>query len=194
MIAALITGYLLGSVPSADGISRLRGHDLRTAGSGNPGTANALRVAGRLTAGLVLALDITKGVGAFVLGGVLAGPAGSLAAGFMAIAGQVFNPWFGFEGGKGLGVTAGVTAAAWPPGLLLVIPFAALAAALWRAAYGAIVGLAAYLAGAMLWATRDWSTWWGVAPDDRLVWMAIGVIALTAPKFIDDLRGSRSVA
>jgi glycerol-3-phosphate acyltransferase PlsY len=188
MIWALVVGYLVGSIPSADAIARLRGHDLRTSGSGNPGTANALRVAGRGAAAVILLVDIAKGVAATWAGHALAGPGGAAAGGVAAVAGQVLNPWFRFRGGKGLGVTAGVTLAAWPPVVLLVAPIAAVGAKMWRAAVGAMAALTAYLVAALVWASRDWPTWWGLEPDDRLVWLALGIVALTLPKFVTDLR------
>ena len=189
MIWAILLGYAIGSIPSADIIGRVQGHDLRNSGTGNPGTANALRVAGRRTAALVLLIDIAKGAIATMAGAGLADTGGSMAAGLAAIAGQVLNPWFGFNGGKGLGVTAGVTAVAWPPGLLVVLPITALGARFLRAAVGAILGLIAYSVGSVLWAANDWPTWWGLPPDDLLVWLAIGVVALTSPKFVRDLKG-----
>ena len=189
MIWAILLGYAIGSIPSADIIGRVQGHDLRNSGTGNPGTANALRVAGRRTAATVLLIDIAKGAIATMAGAGLADTGGSMAAGLAAIAGQVLNPWFGFNGGKGLGVTAGVTAVAWPPGLLVVLPITALGARFLRAAVGAILGLIAYSVGSVLWAANDWPTWWGLPPDDLLVWLAIGVVALTSPKFVRDLKG-----
>lgn len=189
MIWSILLGYAIGSIPSADIIARGRGHDLRNSGTGNPGTANALRVAGRSTAAVVLAIDVTKGAVAVMAGAGLANTGGSMAAGLAAIAGQVLNPWFGFRGGRGLGVAAGVTAIAWPPGLLVVLPITALGARFLRAAGGAILGLTAYSVGTVLWAANDWPTWWGLPSDDLLVWLAIGVVALTAPKFVSDLKG-----
>lgn len=188
MIWALAGGYLIGSLPSADAIGRLRGHDLRLSGSGNPGTANALRVGGRLTAALVLAVDLLKGAVAALAGGSLADEAGAIAAGVAAIAGQILNPWFGFRGGKGLGVTGGMTLVIWPPGAITTLVVVAAGARLLRSAAGALLGLTAYLGGAVLWAANGWPVWWGVPADDRLVWGAIGVVALAAPKFVSDVR------
>jgi len=187
MITALVIGYLIGTIPSADAIGRLRGHDLRVSGSGNPGTANALRVGGPWTAAMVLLLDLAKGATAALLGASIAGDPGAVAAAVAAIAGQIFNPWFRFEGGKGLGVTAGATLVIWPPGVLVVLPFAALGTKYLRSAGGALLGLAAYLVGAMVWAARDLDNWWGIATDDRLVWGAIFIVLLAAPKFISDI-------
>lgn len=187
MIAALLLGYLIGTIPSADAIGRLRGHDLRSSGSGNPGTANALRVGGAGTAALVLLLDLAKGATAALAGGAFASDAGAAAAGVAAVAGQILNPWFGFRGGKGLGVAGGMTLVVWPMAALVVIPIAAIGAKLLRAAGGALVGLAAYLTAAIVWAANDLPTGWGITPDDTLVWVAIGVTALAAPKFVGDL-------
>jgi acyl phosphate:glycerol-3-phosphate acyltransferase len=188
VIWASLVGAAIGSIPTADAIARLSGHNLRTSGSGNPGTANALRVAGPATAATVLLLDLAKGACAAIAGWALAGTGGAALAGVAAVAGQVLNPWFGFKGGKGLGVAAGVTSVVWPPGLLLVLPVTAAGAKAFRAAsVGAILGLATYLAGTVIWASNDLSTWWGIPPDDRLVWLAIGLTALTAPKFIGNI-------
>lgn len=184
MIWAFLVGVAIGSIPSADAIARLAGHDLRASGSGNPGTANALRVAGRGTAAAVLLVDLVKGAVAGGAGWAIAGPGGAVLSGVAAVAGQVLNPWFGFKGGKGLGVTAGVTAVLWPSGLLIVLPVTAVGAWALRSSGGAILGLASYLLGAVVWAARDLPTWWGIPSDDRLVWMAIGIVTLTAPKFI----------
>jgi len=187
---AALVGYAIGSVPTADAVARLTGHNLRRSGSGNPGTANALRVAGRGAAAAVLVLDITKGATATLLGEALAGPTGAVVGALGAVAGQILNPWYRLRGGKGLGVTAGVTLAAWPPGALIVPPIAA-AVAWWKAAAaGALAGLTAYLTGAAAWVTYRWPTGWGLDPDARLVWLAMGVVALTAPKFATEL-GSR---
>ncbi len=191
MIRSIVVGYLIGSIPSADGIARLRGHDLRASGTGNPGTANALRVGGRLTATIVLLVDLAKGAAAALAGDGFAGVGGSIAGGVFAIAGQVLSPWYRFKGGKGLGVTGGVTAVVWPPGLLVTLPLIAISAKVLRAAGGALVGLAVYLTGTVIWAANGWSTWWGVPPDDRLVWCGLGVVLLTAPKFIGDLSRRR---
>lgn len=187
MIWALLVGYVIGSIPSADAIARMRGHDLRRSGTGNPGTANALRVAGRGAAITILLVDLLKGAAAALLGEVLAQDAGAVWGGIAAVAGQVLNPWFGFRGGKGLGVTAGVTAVVWPWGLLVVLPFTVAGARLFNAAFGAVLGLTAYLVGAIGWASNDLPRAWGAATDDGLVWLAVGIVSLTLPKFIVDL-------
>lgn len=191
MIWAALIGYAVGSVPSADAIARLRGIDLRHTGSGNPGTANALRIGGARTAAMVLLLDLAKGAAAGVAGRAIGGDAAGAAAAVAAIAGQVRNPWFGFRGGKGLGVTGGGALVLWPLGMAAALAPIALTAKLLGAARGAVIGLA-FLGGlGVAWAAGNWPVAWGVAPDDTLVWFVIGVLAVTAPKFVGEaFRGS----
>jgi glycerol-3-phosphate acyltransferase PlsY len=192
VIWVMLVGYGVGSLPTADVVARAHGIDLRSHGSGNPGTANALRVGGARLAATVLVLDLAKGVVAAIVGRVVAGDAGGVAASVMAIYGQVANPWHGFKGGKGLGVSAGALLVLWPYGLVPVLPVIALVARVAGSAAGGLVGIATFGAVAVLWASTGWSTAWGIAPDDTLVWFAICVVALTAPKFttgtIDRLR------
>ncbi len=73
-----------------------------------------------------------------------------------------------------------------------MLPVIAAGAYLFRAAGGALLGLGAYLGASAVWSANDWSTWWGISADDKLVWMAIGIVALTLPKFAADLSRRRS--
>lgn len=192
MIWALLAGYLIGSLPTADLVARRSGVDLRASGSGNPGTANALRVGGRTLAVTVLVLDLVKGAAAALAGLAIDGEGAALAAAVAAVTAQVHNPWFGFRGGKGLGVTAGTALVVWPPGLLVTLPVLSLASKALRSAAGSLIGLVWFLIAAVVWAANGWSTFWGVVPDDRLVWYAIGILVITAPKFAADLGRQHS--
>ena len=193
MILAIVAGFLIGSLPTADMIGRFRGVDLRKQGTANPGTANALRVMGRGAAFSILLLDLVKGATAAVFGLGIQADATGVAAAVAAVAGQVLNPWFGFRGGKGLGVTAGTAIVLWPLGLAAVLPTVALGAVAFRSAVGAIAGLLVLFGLSMLWASEAWTTVWGIQPDDTLVWFAIGVCVLTIPKFVGDLTSPRRV-
>ncbi len=110
VLAALVAGYLLGSVNTAVIVGRLCGTDIRRAGSKSAGLTNTLRVLGRSAAALVLAGDILKGVFACLIGlwlgvavqsGAATDNASLLAAGAGAIAGHNWPLYFGFRGGKG---------------------------------------------------------------------------------------------
>jgi glycerol-3-phosphate acyltransferase PlsY len=188
MIWALTIGFLLGSIPSADLVGRVVGIDLRGEGSGNPGAANALRLGGRGPAAAVLALDLVKGIGATLVGAAIDGDGTAIAAGVAAVAGQIHNPWFGFEGGKGLGVAGGTAFLSFPAGLLATAALMGVAARRFGTGVGGTVGLTAFLASAITWAALDLPMGWGVATDDRLVWYAIGITVLAMPKFLAGVK------
>lgn len=183
VVGAFALGILIGSIPTADLVARLAGHDLRTSGSGNPGTANALAVAGKQVAVTVLLLDIAKGAAAVALGRMAGGDVVGVVSGLLAIAAQVANPWFGFRGGKGLAVAGGVNVAAWPVGFAVGVALAGIGAATLRSVRGAIVALTGYLLVAVVWSFAGLDTAWGVAPD-HVWWLAAGVAAITLPKFV----------
>lgn len=111
--------YLLGSILGGVVVGRLRGVDLRRAGSGNPGSTNALRTRGPVFAAAVLAIDVGKGIVALLLVPALVIPGIGIdptldralvtyAVGFAAIAGHVFPVYSDFVGGKGGATAAGV--------------------------------------------------------------------------------------
>jgi glycerol-3-phosphate acyltransferase PlsY len=128
----LLSGYLLGSIPSGWLAGRwLANLDIREHGSGSTGATNVLRVVGKGPALAVFLVDVLKGSAAVVLArGVLGGSAlastGSgwmldawvVAAGLAALAGHIWPLWLGWKGGKavatGLGMLLGL---AWPVGL-----------------------------------------------------------------------------
>jgi glycerol-3-phosphate acyltransferase PlsY len=118
LIAALVGGYLLGSVPFGLLVTRLAGlGDLRRMGSGNIGTTNVLRTGRKDLAAATLLLDAGKGAAAVLLAGLF-GPDTALMAALGAVLGHLFPVWLRFRGGKGVATTLGVLLAlAWPVGL-----------------------------------------------------------------------------
>ncbi|HEX7021616.1 MAG TPA: glycerol-3-phosphate acyltransferase [Trueperaceae bacterium] len=126
---ALLLGYLLGSVPSAALVARLRGKSIFELGSGNMGAMNTARNLGMAWGVLVLLVDAGKGAlavgcamwlanasGSFGAGAVLA----PYAAGLGAVCGHAWSIYVGFRGGKALAVALGVS--------LVLFPLAGLAA------------------------------------------------------------------
>jgi glycerol-3-phosphate acyltransferase PlsY len=112
--AALLAGYLIGSLSFAVLVSRLMGlADPRSYGSKNPGATNVLRSGNRAAAVLTLALDALKGY-VPVLVCLVYGPRfglGDTAAAFVGLAAFVGHLWpvfFRFHGGKGVATAAGV--------------------------------------------------------------------------------------
>lgn len=110
IVAALVAGYLLGSLNTAVIVGKIYGKDIRSHGSKSAGLTNTLRVLGKPAAALVLAGDIVKGIVACLIGlqlGVYAHSGDTvdcvslLAAGAGAVIGHNWPVYFGFKGGKG---------------------------------------------------------------------------------------------
>lgn len=124
LLAAAALAYLLGSVNGSLLVGRLRGGvDIRTLGSGNAGSTNALRTQGKRFALAVLAIDLAKGWLAARLPAFLAlapgwptgGEAGLRAwapatCAIAAVVGHVYPLWHGFRGGKGAATLVGAVA------------------------------------------------------------------------------------
>ena len=113
---AILTGYLLGSIPTAYIAGRLlKGEDIRRMGDENSGAANAFRELGSKAGITVGIIDATKGFLA-----VLIAQASGVSQGFVLITGAaavIGHNWpvfIGFRGGRGESTTIGV--------LLLLIP------------------------------------------------------------------------
>lgn len=134
-IICILIGYCFGLFQTAYIYGRMNGIDIRTVGSGNAGTTNALRVLGK-KAGLIVFLgDVAKTVAAVVVVRLIFGSAypGSIymlmlytAAG--VILGHNYPFYLGFKGGKGIAATAGLIAALGPwfilvEGLVFIIIF-----------------------------------------------------------------------
>ncbi len=124
---ALITGYVLGSIPFGLVVTYLMGAgDIREIGSGNIGATNVLRTGRKGLAATTLILDMAKGAIAVMLARTL-DPSFALLGGVGAFFGHVWSPWLKFKGGKGVATLLGVSLAAmWQAGLVF--------AAVWLAA------------------------------------------------------------
>ncbi len=114
--------FVIGGVNPASLVSRTRGVDLRTSGSGNPGAANAGRVLGRKWGVLVLVLDVLKAYLPTLLVLRTMGTGAALVAGFAVVFGHVFSPFLGGKGGKGVAAALGA--------LIALAPWIALGAVL----------------------------------------------------------------
>jgi glycerol-3-phosphate acyltransferase PlsY len=107
--AAVIFGYLCGSIPFGVLLTRLAGTgDLRSVGSGNIGATNVLRTGRKLLAAATLAGDILKGTVAVVAAGFVFGHQAALCAALGAFLGHLFPVWLGFRGGKGVATYVGL--------------------------------------------------------------------------------------
>ncbi len=129
-LGALAIGYIFGNIQSAILIGKLEGVDIRSQGSGNAGTTNAIRVLGKKEGVLVFIIDALKSffaalismllfhklAGNAVFSGLFNGSSiistdavlVSLYAGIGTILGHSYPALFGFRGGKGIAVSAGM--------------------------------------------------------------------------------------
>ena len=118
LLPAILLGYVIGSLPLGYLLAhRVKGIDLRHAGSGNVGAANVYRTSGLLIAIAVMLADVAKGAGAVLAMGA-AGPA-AVASGVAAVFGHVYPVWLGFRGGKGVATASGVFAVLAPVATLI---------------------------------------------------------------------------
>jgi glycerol-3-phosphate acyltransferase PlsY len=108
IVAGLVLGYLLGSIPFGLLLTRAAGlGDVRAIGSGNIGATNVLRTGRKGLAAATLLLDALKGTVAILIAARLLGPEAALAAAIGAFVGHVFPVWLGFKGGKGVATFIG---------------------------------------------------------------------------------------
>jgi len=109
---AIITSYLIGSIPTAYIFGRLyKGIDIRQQGSGNVGATNVFRVLGKTPGIIVLLLDIFKGVVVVVFVADFFGLTRviyRLILALWVVAGHNWTIFLKFKGGKGIATSLGV--------------------------------------------------------------------------------------
>ncbi len=117
--AAILIGYLLGSIPFGVLLTRWAGAgDLRQIGSGNIGATNVLRTGRKGLAAATLLLDLAKGAAAVLLAEALF-PGTAILGGIGAFVGHCYPVWLKFRGGKGVATLMGIVVALhWPSGLV----------------------------------------------------------------------------
>jgi glycerol-3-phosphate acyltransferase PlsY len=109
-IIAVVIGYLLGSIPFAYIVARLKKRvDIRQLGGGNVGALNVYREVGPAFGLAVLAADVAKGALAVLIARWLALDLIWVGiAGFAAVAGHNWPVFLRFKGGKGAATVMGV--------------------------------------------------------------------------------------
>jgi acyl phosphate:glycerol-3-phosphate acyltransferase len=176
LILKIATSYLLGSILGSLLIGRLTGRgDLRTVGSRNPGSTNALRAYGKVFALGVATIDVGKGWVATRIVPMLAlplAPASSevrawipAACGAAVMLGHAYPVWFGFRGGKAVATFIGAVIGLAPRIALPVLLGWVLVIVL-----TGFVGLASMTAAVLLPLLLEWT---GRASDHPLVSFAI---------------------
>lgn len=189
---AIGAGYVVGTFPTAMLIARRASGgliDLRQAGSGNPGSANALNLLGAKAGAGVLLGDIGKGAVACGVGGLIAGPAGAQLAGTAAVAGHCYPVWSGFKGGKGVATSVGQCLATFPVYFPIDVAVAVATAAnpRWkqRAFAATAVSSTCWVLGSVIWWRRGWGNAWGPRPTALLPLTSLLSSVMIVKRFLD---------
>ena len=170
--AALIFGYLCGSIPFGVLVTRVAGApDLRSVGSGNIGATNVLRTGRKFLAAATLAGDILKGTFAVVVVGFVFSRDAALYAALGAFLGHLFPVWLGFKGGKGVATYIGLLLglALWLALIVFCMIWIAIAALSRYSSLAALVASAA--TPVVLW-------WAGNLPEAKLFMLLSALIWL----------------
>lgn len=101
----IILSYFLGSVNFAYIAARIKGIDISSSGSGNPGTSNVLRTLGKGSAAIVLIGDLLKGAIPVIF---FSEDQYFLLYGVAAVLGHIYPVFYKFKGGKGVATYLGV--------------------------------------------------------------------------------------
>ncbi len=197
--AIALGAYLLGSIPFGFLAAKAKGVDIRSAGSGNIGATNAMRVLGKPAGIFVLFMDALKGFAAcaflapqifnwlaphfhglntgFFWNAPLSGQEADLElrikviAGIGAVLGHNYTCWLKFKGGKGIATTAGVYLALAPWALLVALVVFILA--IWFTIYVSVGSITAAIALP--------ATVWIMSPNNLflgIVTTALGALAI----------------
>jgi acyl phosphate:glycerol-3-phosphate acyltransferase len=170
VLAALVFGYLLGSIPFGLLLTRAAGlGDIRAIGSGNIGATNVLRTGRKSLAAATLILDALKGVAAVLVCATF-GPLTAIAAAAGAVLGHMFPVWLRFKGGKGVATTLGVMwGLSWPVGAITCAAWLVIAAV---SRYSSLAALLSIVIGAIAaWLTVDWRIALAISLLVPLVWV-----------------------
>lgn len=120
----MLLGYFLGCSNMAVYIAKLKKIDLRSSGSGNPGTSNAVILMGWKIGILVGLHDIGKAYLAVALAKLLFPELAAVAevAGIACVLGHIFPFYLKFKGGKGFASYIGMTLALnWKFALIVMV-------------------------------------------------------------------------
>ena len=130
----LLGAYLLGSVPFAQAMARIKGVDLRQVGSGNVGAGNLAKEVGFGWGAAGGVLDALKGlIPVWIALTAGLGPGASGLAGLAAVVGHNWSIWLRGRSGRGMATSAGLLVVLDP---VLMVWIAGWAVAGWRIGSG----------------------------------------------------------
>jgi len=189
IVASIVLGYLLGSIPAGALITRRMAKvDVRDYGSRKTGTTNVLRTAGKKAALFVLLMDISKGVLAVLFAGLIVGEshlmvgnftvgvlfAQSLAA-LAAIAGHNWSVFLRFQGGRGVATFfGGLVGLCLPVGIFSALILFIVMGLTRFASVGSITGVASAVAILVVFTVLR------IYPIEYLIYALIGATIIIA--------------
>jgi glycerol-3-phosphate acyltransferase PlsY len=178
----VILGYLLGSIPTAHIIGRIRKVDIRRVGNGNVGAQNAFKQLGPKTGVAVGFIDAAKGALAIVIAQLANLPQiAVLLAGAAAVVGHNWPLFLRFRGGRGESTTIGVLLATiTQPMLILATP----------SLLALVISRNVILASAVLFVPLPFVCWWLGEPG---VLVAYGIALPCLVGFTHFLRTRQTV-
>lgn len=191
LLVAAGLGYLLGTVPSADIVSRLTTGgrvDLRTSGSRNPGAVNAGRVLGPTAGRAVMVADVAKAYAGCASGRAVAGDLGAHIGGVAAVVGHCYPALKDFDGGKGLATSFGqclyTFPVASPVNLGLAIGVARIPGLRRPGRVSTAVASSGWLLMSLLWWRRCLPNSWGPKPTAALFVANCATVGVVASRFV----------
>lgn len=190
-IGATALGYVAGTLPSADIVTRLATGgrmNIRAEGTGNPGAANVAGVLGKKWGAAVMVGDLLKGVVATRMGGRIAGTSGMHAAGPAAVLGHCYPVWDDFDGGKGVATSEGQVIATFPVYFPIdfAVGFATTRLPFFdRRAFAATEAASAtWILCSILWWRKRWPNLWGPTPTAGLPIASVATSAIVRVRFL----------
>lgn len=140
----LFLGYLIGAIPSGVVLTRVAGvGDVRQSGSGNIGTTNVYRVAGKRLGILTLIADMLKGLLPLLVLKVWVGLDERTLAmvAVLLFIGHCYPVYLKFKGGKGVATALGIYLVLSPAAIGVAL--AVFAVVLWRWRYVSLASICA---------------------------------------------------
>ena len=108
VIVASLLGYAIGAAPVIFFLAKMRGIDLRGAGTGNLGAGNLWNAAGPRFGAFGLGMELAKGAVAVLIPVAFGwGSAAEAMGAIGAVVGQMWPVTLGFRGGRGNGTATG---------------------------------------------------------------------------------------
>ena len=154
-ILLYLAAYILSGIPFGYLLAKqFAGVDIKSAGSGNIGATNVLRVVkekdpklAKKLGAVTLFLDAIKGVVVIFIAKVLGAPEGVLwTLAVLAVLGHCFSVFLAFEGGKGVATGFGVLLVMMPiPALIAIATWVVAAKGLKISSLSSLIGLIAFI-------------------------------------------------